>query len=77
MRDIDLEDTRREPPEESPVAWCAACGGEIYAGEMIRKGDEGRFHKECLSCFLRDKIDEDDLFAQRVADELGYDLVEA
>lgn len=77
MRDIDLEDTRLEPPEESPVAWCAACGGEIYAGEMIRKGDEGRFHKECLACFLRDKIDEDDLFAQRVAYELGYELVEA
>ena len=77
MRDIDLEDTRLEPPEESPVAWCAACGGEIYAGEMIRKGDEGRFHPKCLDDFICDQIRESAEFGQMVADALGYDLVEA
>lgn len=70
---VDNEDPRQKPP----VAWCTYCGEEIYSGDMIRKGEEGRFHKECLSCFLRDKIDEDDLFAQRVADELGYEVTEA
>lgn len=77
MRDIDLEDTRLEPPEESPVAWCAACGGEIYAGEMIRKGDEGRFHPECLLDFICEQIRESEAFGKLVVDTLGYDLVEA
>lgn len=77
MRDIDLEDTRLEPPEESPVAWCAACGEEIYAGEIIRKGAEGRFHPECLCDFICNRIRESTEFGRMVADALDYDLGEA
>jgi hypothetical protein len=34
----------KEPEEEAAVAYCAWCGGEIYAGDEVRRVDEsGRF----------------------------------
>ena len=62
-----------DPQQQFPVGYCSYCGDEIYSGDDIYTGAEGAFHSECIGHFLRDKIDEDDAFAQMVANELGYD----
>ncbi len=63
MRDIDLEDTRLEPPEESPVAWCAACGCEItsatydgkaYTPRAIAEQTTKKFGRAlCWNCYMK------------------------
>lgn len=59
--------------QETPVAHCAYCGGEIYAGEIIRKGDEGCIHQCCVPAFLKWMISEAGGFANMMADALGYE----
>lgn len=59
--------------QEAPVAHCAYCGGEIYAGEIVRKGDEGWIHQCCVPAFLKWMINEAGGFADMTADALGYE----
>lgn len=59
--------------QEAPVAHCAYCGGEIYAGEIVRKGDEGCVHQCCVPAFLKWMISEADGFVDMMADALGYE----
>lgn len=63
----------RDPQQEPPVAYCAYCGGEIYKGEIIRKGDEGCIHQCCIPAFLAWMIKDTGGFAEMTADALGYD----
>ena len=55
-----------------PEAVCAHCGGEIYRGERVYAGARGMVHSECILEFLLD-----DAGIDIMAEELGYDPVEA
>ncbi len=43
-----------EPPEDTPVAYCDYCGGEIYEGEVVYNIDGRLIHEDCLHDFADD-----------------------
>lgn len=43
-----------EPEEDVVFGYCAACGGEIYAGGAIYRIDGECIHEECLEEFAKD-----------------------
>lgn len=56
-------------PEEPEVRGCCAwCGDEIYEGETVYTGDEGRVHRECLLPML-----EENLGMEYLAELCGYE----
>jgi len=56
------------PDEPKVRGTCAWCGDEIYEGEEIFTGDEGRIHRECLLPLI-----EEGLGLAYLAEVCGYE----
>lgn len=67
MFDLDREPSL-ESADPAVKGRCGWCGDEIYEGEIIFTGDEGRVHLECLLPLL-----EDALGAEYLAELCGYE----